>query len=481
MVSRHRSVCPAAVQYKPQEETPLPPADYSKSQYTEYPLASMRQQAGDNARHIAELRTHYNMLHSQDRRTILRLSVSIVVLVVFLASWLILIFSTRKSAGSPAKEALMNCIKCQKPIPQDGLYCPYCGKKQQAEKKKRKKRANGMGTVCRKPGSRSKPWEAQKAGIYVGAYATKYEAEQALLRLADLPISETLNMTFEQVYKRWFPEHTRTITAKGAEGYTTAYKHCESIYPRIFRKLRTGDFQQVIMDMEEKGLSNASCAKVLQLFGQMSDWAIREEICHTNYSRFVQLTPQQKKEKQVFTAEQIAMFQKSTLPAAKIALILIATGCRPNELFSVPLSACFDSYFISGSKTEAGRNRIIPVSALGLPAYRALLETATQKGCRKLIDAYSGNHTYPNFAKRDWKDLMSALNIDNMTPYSCRHTFTTLAVKSGVKPEILQRILGHTNYDTTATIYTHLNKADILEEVKKLTVTDTLQTPKIDP
>lgn len=375
----------------------------------------------------------------------------------------------------------MVCIKCQKAIPEDGLYCPYCGKKQQSQKRKKKKRVNGSGSVCRKPGNRSKPWEAQKAGVYIGAYATKYEAEQALLRLADLPISETLNLTFEQVYQKWFPEHSRTITAKGAEGYATAYKHCQSLYPRIFRKLRASDFQGIIMEMEQKGLSNASCAKVLQLFGQLSAWAIREEICHTDYSRFVQLTPQQKTEKRVFSAEQIAAFQSSALPAAKIALLLIATGCRPNELFSVPLSNCFGSYFISGSKTEAGRNRIIPVSALGLPAYQSLLASATQNGCAKLIDAYAGNHTYSNFAKRDWKELMASLGIEGMTPYNCRHTFATLAVKSGVKPEILQRILGHSDYNTTATIYTHLDIAVILEESKKVTVTDTLQTPEKQP
>ncbi len=375
----------------------------------------------------------------------------------------------------------MVCIKCQKAIPEDGLYCPYCGKKQQSQKRKKKKRVNGSGSVCRKPGNRSKPWEAQKAGVYIGAYATKYEAEQALLRLADLPISETLNLTFEQVYQKWFPEHSRTITAKGAEGYATAYKHCEPLYSRIFRKLRTSDFQGIIMEMEEKGLSNASCAKVLQLFGQLSAWAIREEICHTDYSRFVQLTPQQKTEKRVFSAEQIAALQSSALPAARIALLLIATGCRPNELFSVPLSNCYGSYFISGSKTEAGRNRIIPVSALGLPAYQSLLASAAQNGCAKLIDAYAGNHTYSNFAKRDWKELMASLGIEGMTPYNCRHTFATLAVKSGVKPEILQRILGHSDYNTTATIYTHLDIAAILEESKKVAVTDTLQTPEKQP
>ncbi len=38
----------------------------------------------------------------------------------------------------------MDCIKCKKGIPEDALFCPYCGKKQMQEKKKRK-RANGQG------------------------------------------------------------------------------------------------------------------------------------------------------------------------------------------------------------------------------------------------------------------------------------------------------------------------------------------------
>ena len=375
----------------------------------------------------------------------------------------------------------MECVKCKRLIPDDGVYCPYCGKKQAAEKKKRKKRANGMGTVWKKSGNRSHPWEAQKAGIYIGAYATRYEAEQALQSFADTKVYETINLTFAQIYDKWLPEHSRTITKKGMEGYATAYKHCASLYGRVFRKLRASDFQQVIIDTEEKGLSRATCAKILQLFGQLSEWAIREEICHTNYARFVTITAKAGESRTPFSPDQIAAIQRSPNPAAQIAVILIATGCRPNELFSVPLSACEETYFISGSKTEAGRNRVIPVAPFGLAAYQSLRAAAIVSGGRRLIDGYPGrNRSYPNYVKRDWKDLMSELGIANMTPYNCRHTFTTLAVQSGLKPEILQKILGHADYSTTANVYTHLDKADILSEASKLTVTDTLQTRKSD-
>lgn len=366
----------------------------------------------------------------------------------------------------------MECIKCKKSIPEDALFCPYCGKKQAAAARKKKKRANGMGTVIRKPGNRSKPWEAQKAGIYIGSYETKFEAEQALSKLTDVRMSETFNMTFKQVYEKWKPEHERTITAKGMEGYRNAYKHCEALYDRIFRKLRPSDFQSVILEMEDKGLSAASCHKVVQLFGQLSKWAVREEIMHTNYAPFVTITNKEKKEKQVFTSEQINAIKGASSLASDIALILLATGCRPNELFSVTLENCYDDYFISGSKTEAGRNRVIPVNELGKRSYNKLKHSAKTL----LIDGYKGNKSYPNFAKRDWKDLMKECKIEGMTPYNCRHTYTTLAVQSGVKPEILQKILGHADYSTTVGVYTHLDIADILEESKKVAVTDRLQT-----
>lgn len=375
----------------------------------------------------------------------------------------------------------MNCVKCKKAIPEDGIFCPYCGKKQQSEKKKKKKRANGTGSVIRKPGNRSKPWEAQKSGVYIGAYATKYEAEQALLRLADLPASETLNLTFKQVYEKWLPVHSRTLTESGIAGYKFAFSKCEALHGKVFRRLRTSDFQQVILEAESKGFSKSSCGKIMQLLGQLSKWAIQEEICHTNYAQFVVVTAQQKSAKQPFAPDQIAAILKSAEPAAQIAAILIATGCRPNELFAAATAEAQETYFVSGSKTEAGKNRIIPVAAFGLSAYQSLRAAAIESGCEKLIGAYSGNKNYQSFYKKDWQRLMESLCIENMTPYNCRHTFITLAVQSGVKPEILQKIIGHADYNTTIGVYTHLQKNEILQEALKLTVTDTLQTPKTSP
>ena len=79
--------------------------------------------------------------------------------------------------------------------------------------------------------------------------------------------------------------------------------------------------------------------------------------------------------------------------------------------------------------------------------------------------------------KRDWKQLMEEIGTD-LSPYSCRHTFATLAIKSGIKPEQLKQIIGHASYSTTVDFYNHTNAQELVAAAQKITVTVTLQSPK---
>ena len=372
----------------------------------------------------------------------------------------------------------MNCIKCKAEMPEGAKFCPECGKKQAAEPRKHRKRSNGSGTIYKMPGNRTKPWAAKRNGIYIGCFKTYADAQKALERTTDADINERFNMTFQEVYEAWKPEHERTVTASGIAGYVSAHKHCASLYDQKFRNLRTSDFQKIIIHLETIGKSKSTCEKVVQLLSQLSQWAIRENIATVNYAKYLTITATQKKTRQPFTVEQIGAIEASKHIAAPMALILIATGCRPNELFKVPLTDCYDTYFIGGSKTEAGRNRVIAVSPLGLAAYQDLLKTARRENGTLLVDGYRGNRAATNFAKRDFKELMASLSIVGMTPYNCRHTFTTLAVRAGVKPELLQEMLGHASYSTTIDKYTHLNKDDILQETQKVAVVSKLSASK---
>lgn len=362
----------------------------------------------------------------------------------------------------------MDCIKCKATLPEGALFCPLCGKKQGQETRKRRKRANGSGTIYKMPGNRAKPWAAQRNGIFIGSFKTYSAAQKALERITDVDVTDRYNLTFTQIYDRWRPVHARTVTKGQMACYDAAYKNCVNLHDQKFRLLRKSDFQTVIIQLEDAGKSKSTCEKVMQLFGQLSKWAMDEGLIHQNHAKNVTIAAKQKSIKQPFTDAQILALQQSKNRAAGIVLILIATGARINELFKVPVADCRDTYFIGGSKTSAGERRVIAVSPIGLSAYRSLLYEARSKGCRCLIDAFPGNRDMANFRKRDFKELMEEIGAEGLTPHSCRHTFATLAVQNGVSPQVLRRMMGHADLKTTDKIYTHLNAEDILAEIGKI-------------
>ena len=63
--------------------------------------------------------------------------------------------------------------------------------------------------------------------------------------------------------------------------------------------------------------------------------------------------------------------------------------------------------------------------------------------------------------------------IERKTPHATRHTYASRAVKEGLPPEMLQKILGHADYSTTANIYTHIDAQTLVDAV-----TNTLLTNK---
>lgn len=366
----------------------------------------------------------------------------------------------------------MICVKCKAQIPDGSIFCNLCGKKQVSEPRKHRKRANGTGSIMKLSGNRAKPWAARRNGVCIGTYPTRAEAQKALERVTDANITEKYNMTFHQVYDAWMPEHCRKVTKSQMGCYAAAFKNCEQLHDLQFRKIRRSDYQLAIIKLEEAGKSKSTCDKLRLLFSVLSKWAIAEDIIQVNHAQGLETAAKQLRDRAIFTDEDIAKIQHSANVAASIALILLACGCRPNELFKAQLANCHDDYFIGGSKTDAGTDRPIVISPIGLDAYRNLRQQAIATGKGKLIDGFAGNKVSSNFAKREFKELMEEIGRPDMTMYNCRHTYITNAVQSGVDQRALQAMVGHVDKRTTK-IYTHLNVDHLRQESQKIKMCDT--------
>ena len=365
----------------------------------------------------------------------------------------------------------MGCIRCGRDIPGDAPFCPWCGKKQAQEKRKALKRPNGAGTVYKLQGRRKRPWVASKNKVIVGYFERKTDAFAALERLTGKSVTERYNMTFAEVFEDWKTEHYRTIGGKSVAGYDNAYKNCEALHDRKFRDLRTADFQNVIDSYNDK--SRSTQAKYKHLFMQLSEFAVREEIASTNYSKFVRLKGEKPKEKEIFSAAEIEKLEADGSPAAKIVLMLIYTGMRIGELFNLKKENYHETYVIGGEKTEAGRNRVIPIRPEGRRYFAELAASATGE---LLVSGRDGQKNAENFRGREYYPLLRRLGIKRKTPHATRHTFASWAAAAGLRTDVLQKIIGHANYSTTADIYVHADAEELVgavDAVSNLLVTET--------
>jgi integrase len=198
--------------------------------------------------------------------------------------------------------------------------------------------------------------------------------------------------------------------------------------------------------------------KVKQLIGQLYKWAIREDIVSKSYAQFIIIPESESKEKTIFTDAQIAALEADGTDDARVVLMLIYTGVRINELFSATLDNYHGTYYITGSKTEAGRNRVVPIPKAARHHFEHFAASATTK----LLDGYAGNKNVNNFREREFAALMKRLGIEGVTPHCTRHTYASHAASAGMRAEVLQKILGHASYSTTAEIYVHSDTDEIV-------------------
>ena len=88
--------------------------------------------------------------------------------------------------------------------------------------------------------------------------------------------------------------------------------------------------------------------------------------------------------------------KKDGSETAKIILMLLSTGMRIGELFYLPITRYYKNYVIGGSKTEAGRNRIIPIRPEGREHFSYFASRATGP---LLLSGYSVKGFRPIFAR----------------------------------------------------------------------------------
>ena len=268
--------------------------------------------------------------------------------------------------------------------------------------------------------------QARKSTKFYGYFATKKEALQALAEYNKKGYDiDRRKITFAQLYEEWSDKHFMEISKSSVDGYKTAYKRCEKIHNMRFADLRTVHLQKVVDEIDKYSIKKS----VKILLGVLYNYAMENDIADKRYSKFIKLgKPVKVYDREPFSDEEIQ--QKlwdnvDKIPFVDVVLILIYTGMRITELLEVGNENVHldkdNRYIIGGKKTDAGKDRVIPIAKKILP----LIKARYNKKNKFLITENGKPITYSHFREFIWIPLMEQLEM-NHTIHETRHTTATL-------------------------------------------------------
>lgn len=138
-------------------------------------------------------------------------------------------------------------------------------------------------------------------------------------------------------------------------------------------------------------------------------------------------------------------------------------------------------YMVTETKTEAGK-RLLPITEDVAKMFRALVEDREAPKIEPIIDGHSGFLFYDKegmpLVAMHWQHRFNhmvnryneiyRIQIPNITPHVCRHTYCSNMAKAGMNPKTLQYLMGHSDISVTMNVYTHVNFDDAEEELKRM-------------
>jgi len=336
------------------------------------------------------------------------------------------------------------------------------------------RRENNTGTIYKLKGQRRKPWiarvssydsEDKRVWQTLGYFETKTLAAIALAQNTIQPLSPRADLTLAELFDEWKKAAYVNLSDSSKSMYNSAYKHLSALENKKFRDLRAAHFQDIINKMD---LSWSSMKKVRVLVGLLYKYAIVQDISNKDYSMGIRLPKEISKDREIFSDTEIKLlFKNDGIEYVDSILILIYTGLRIQEMLDLTkFNVDFEKGILRGGlKTDAGKNRIVPIHPKILKYIKKRYITCNLY----LFEGVKGGKlNQKHYRDKIYRPILQRLNIAYKTPHSARHSLATMAAAKGVDTLAIQQILGHAKYAFTADRYTEKDIDFLTRELNKV-------------
>lgn len=371
-----------------------------------------------------------------------------------------------------------------------------------------KRRPNGSGTVVKLSGRRRKPFCAkvtldernltngEKKRLVIGTFETYQEALNAL-SLYSLTVNNTISKkeameidpevyqkvqdkmskkvpTFLDIYYILDKDEFSLLSPQTQNSMHGAIKHLKKLHYLKIDQITLRMIQDVF---DEDGSNHSTQVHMKTICTKVFRYAVVNQCIERNddYTSYIRIAKYEESDMhRPYTINEILALKKADTPEAHIMLIFIYTGVRINELLNINRDnihideKCDDdgterliSYMITGSKTKAGKNRIVPIH----DDIKQYVIDELLKPEKRLVDV-----TYANFTTRTVLIKVNKLLNTHHTMHDTRKTFATLCQMNNLNVYIRKKVLGHRMNDITFDVYTNESKNRLWTEINKIKV-----------
>ncbi len=416
--------------------------------------------------------------------------------------------------------ALIKCPECELQVSGRALSCPHCGYPLQevpasaARSKKKSNRhrrlPNGFGSITEIKGKNlRKPFRAR---VCVGKtsfgkpilkslkpnthFATYNETYEALLEYNRNPYDLAPDLTVAQLYDKWSDAYFAGKDDAYLRTITSAWSYCTSIYTMRVKDARARHIKGVMEDgyrietkekkKGEKIFPSANTkSRIKSLFNLMFDYALEYEIVDRNYARTFDVSDEIMQEKEnakrghiIFSEEEMEILWSNVDKVKFVDWVLIQCymGWHPQELATLRLEEVNleNWYMQAGMKTDAGKQRIVPIHTRIHDLVQKNYDFALSIGSEYLLNDKGQTHagrwqlTYDKYANR-FDSVIQELGLNpEHRPHDPRMTFVTRAKKAGVDEHAIKKMGGHKIKDITEETYTERDIEWLRSDIEKI-------------